>query len=117
MRISDWSSDVCSSDLGNYDAYRHYRNDSRYRERRLSREDRVYRGSDGRYYCKHDDGTTGLIVGALGGGVIGTVIAPGGSGLLGTLLGAGAGALVGQGTHTGDARWTKRLRPRRGHKG
>src|SRR3546814_3180207 len=31
---------------GNYDAYRHYRNDSRYRERRLSREDRVYRGSD-----------------------------------------------------------------------
>src|SRR3546814_1596625 len=99
MRISDWSSDVCSSDLqapqGNYDAYRHYRNDSRYRERRLSREDRVYRGSDGRYYCKHDDGTTGLIVGALGGGVLGNVIAPGGSGLLGTLLGAGAGALVG----------------------
>src|SRR3546814_10398399 len=80
MRISDWSSDVCSSDLGNYDAYRHYRNDSRYRERRLSREDRVYRGSDGRYYCKHDDGTTGLIVGALGGGVLGNVIAPGGSG-------------------------------------
>src|SRR3546814_20120640 len=102
MRISDWSSDVCSSDLGNYDAYRHYRNDSRYRERRLSREDRVYRGSDGRYYCKHDDGPTGLIVGAPGGAVLGNVIAPGRSGLLVTLLGAGAGALDGRAIDKGD---------------
>ncbi|WP_425454967.1 glycine zipper 2TM domain-containing protein [Hephaestia caeni] len=70
----------------------------------MSREDRVYRGSDGRYYCKRDDGTTGLIVGALGGGVLGNVIAPGGSGLLGTLLGAGAGALVGQAIDKGDAK-------------
>ncbi len=88
----------------NYDAYRHYRNDKRYRERRLSREDRIYRGSDGRYYCKRDDGTTGLIVGALGGGVLGNLIAPGGSGLLGTLLGAGAGAIAGQAIDKGDAK-------------
>ncbi|HVI99116.1 MAG TPA: hypothetical protein VM657_08630 [Sphingomonas sp.] len=89
---------------GSYDAYRHYRNDRRYREHRLSREDRIYRGSDGRYYCKRDDGTTGLIVGALGGGVLGNIIAPGGSELLGTLLGAGAGALAGQAIDKGDAK-------------
>src|SRR3546814_19120510 len=30
MRISDWSSDVCSSDLGTTDAYRKLRNTFRY---------------------------------------------------------------------------------------
>ena len=89
---------------GSWDAYRHYRSDSRYRERRLTRNDRIYRGSDGRYYCKRDDGTTGLIVGALGGGVLGNIIAPGGSELLGTLLGAGAGAVVGREIDKGDAK-------------
>lgn len=80
-----------------YDASRYYRNDQRrYRERQLSSNDRVYRGSDGRYYCRHDDGTTGLVVGGIAGGVLGAAIAPGGSGILGALLGAGAGALAGQ---------------------
>src|SRR5690606_40721472 len=35
-----------------YDAARHYRDDPRYRERRLGPDDYVYRGSDGRYYCR-----------------------------------------------------------------
>src|SRR3546814_12268734 len=87
---------------GNYDAYRHYRNDSRYRERRLSREDRVYRGSHGRYYCKHYDATTGPIVGALGGCVLGHVTATGGSGLRGTLLRGGTGARSGRGGERGE---------------
>ena len=82
---------------GGYDAGRYYREDSRrYRERRLSSNDRVYRGQDGRYYCRRDDGTTGLIVGGVAGGVLGNVIAPGGSGLLGTLLGAAGGAVAGR---------------------
>src|SRR5687767_4697083 len=35
-----------------YDAARDYREDADYEERRLSAEDEVFRGSDGRYYCK-----------------------------------------------------------------
>lgn len=82
---------------GGYDAGRYYREDNRrYRERRLSSNDRVYRGQDGRYYCRRPDGTTGLIVGGVAGGVLGNVIAPGGSGLLGTLLGAAGGAVAGR---------------------
>lgn len=79
-----------------YYADQYYRDGPSYRERRLRRNDSVYRGSDGRYYCKRNDGTTGLIVGALAGGVLGDIIAPGGSSTLGTLLGAGGGALAGR---------------------
>lgn len=80
-----------------YDASRYYRDDNRrYRERRLSSNDRVYRGSDGRYYCRHSDGTTGLVVGGIAGGALGAAIAPGGSGVLGALLGAAGGALAGR---------------------
>lgn len=82
---------------GNYYADRYHRNDSaRYRERRLSPNDRIYRGEDGRYYCRRSDGTTGLIVGALAGGALGNVIAPGGSELLGTILGAIGGGAAGR---------------------
>ena len=85
-----------------WDAARHYRNDYRYQPRRMTRNDRIYRGSDDRYYCKRDDGTTGLIVGGIAGGVLGHVIAPGGSKTLGTIIGAGAGALLGRAVDDGD---------------
>ncbi len=78
-----------------YYADKYYRDDRRYRERRLSERDRVYRGQDNRYYCRRSDGTTGLIVGGVAGGVLGNIIAPGGSEMLGTILGAGAGAIAG----------------------
>jgi len=82
-------------------AERHYYADRYYREghyapRRLGPDDRIYRGRDGRYYCKRDDGTTGLIVGGVVGGLLGNEIAPGGSKTVGTILGAGAGALLGR---------------------
>jgi hypothetical protein len=68
-----------------WDASRYYRRDDRrYRPERLGRNDRIYRGSDNRYYCKRDDGTTGLIVGGISGAVLGTIIAPGESKVLGT---------------------------------
>ncbi|MFT8736794.1 MAG: glycine zipper 2TM domain-containing protein [Zymomonas mobilis] len=67
-----------------------------YRDSRLGPNDRIYRGGDGRYYCHRSDGTTGTIIGALGGGLLGDVIAPGGSKTIGTLLGAGGGALIGR---------------------
>lgn len=74
-----------------------YREDHRHHERRLVRYDEViYHGDDGRYYCHRSDGTTGLIVGAVAGGVIGNQLARGKSAALGTVLGAGAGALIGQ---------------------
>jgi hypothetical protein len=87
-----------------YDAARYYRTGGQYRERRLSRNDRVYRGRDGRYYCRRSDGTTGLIVGGLAGGALGNAIAPGGSETLGIILGAAAGAAIGQQVDRGSAR-------------
>jgi hypothetical protein len=85
-----------------YDAARYYRRDARYKAKRLGRNDRVYRGYDDRYYCRRDDGTTGLIVGGMAGGVLGHIIAPGGSKTLGTIIGAGAGALIGRQVDRGD---------------
>ena len=80
---------------GGYDAQRYYRDSPRYQERQLTENDRVYRGSDGRYYCRRNDGTTGLLIGAVAGGILGNIIAPGDSKTLGTVLGAGGGAVAG----------------------
>ncbi|WP_294352266.1 hypothetical protein [uncultured Sphingomonas sp.] len=87
-----------------YYADRYYRDDPSYRERRLSRRDRVYVGNDGRYYCRRNDGTTGLIVGGLAGGALGAAIAPGGSGLLGALIGGAGGAALGQSVDKNNVR-------------
>lgn len=85
-----------------WDPSRHYRSrGDRRHERRLNRDDRIYRGGDGRYYCRRNDGTTGLVIGALAGGLLGNAI---GGDVLGTLLGAGGGALVGQQIDKGNYR-------------
>ena len=83
-------------DENGYDASRYYRDGPSYRERQLAADDRVYRGSDGRYYCKRNDGTTGLVVGAAAGGIFGNVIDGGHSRTAGTLIGAAVGALAGR---------------------
>jgi hypothetical protein len=88
---------------GYWDAARYYRHDDRrYRPRRLGRNDVIYRGADSRYYCRRDDGTSGLIIGGITGGVLGNIIAPGGSRALGTIIGAGAGAVIGRAIDAGD---------------
>ncbi len=89
---------------GGYDAGRYYRDNSRYSERRLQQNDRVYRGRDGRYYCRRPDGTTGLIIGAAAGGTLGAIIAPGGSEVLGALIGGAAGAVLGREVERGEVR-------------
>lgn len=89
---------------GGYYADRYYRDDARYRERRLNRNDRVYRGQNGQYYCRRPDGTTGLIAGGIAGGVLGNLIAPGDSKTLGTLLGAAGGAVAGSAISKSGAR-------------
>lgn len=73
---------------------RYYR--SGYEPIRVTRNTRIYRGYDDRYYCRRSDGTTGLIVGAALGGLLGNQLDRGGSNLLTTLLGGGAGALLGR---------------------
>lgn len=86
-----------------WDAPQYYR-EGRYEERRLRHDDRVYVGRDGRYYCKRGDGSAGLIVGGIAGGVLGNIIAPGGSKTLGTILGAAGGAAIGSTADRGDVR-------------
>ena len=78
-----------------YYADHYYRHGGRYSDYRMGENDRVYVGQDGRYYCRRSDGTTGLIVGGIAGGVLGNIIAPGGSKTLGTVLGAVGGAAIG----------------------
>ena len=80
---------------GGYYPEHYYRTGPRWQEYRLSDNDRLYRGRDGRYYCRRSDGTTGLIVGGIAGGVLGNIIAEGRSETLGTVLGAAAGAAIG----------------------
>lgn len=87
---------------GGYYADRYYRPGNQYQTRRLSVNDRVYRGNDGRYYCRRSDGTTGLIIGAGAGALLGNAIDNGRSSLLGTLLGAVAGGAVGRSVDRGS---------------
>lgn len=83
-------------DENGYDPSRYYRASPDSRERVLTTDDRVYAGTDGRYYCKRNDGTTGLIVGGATGGILGNVIDGGHSRAVGTLLGGAVGALAGR---------------------
>ncbi|AKM09640.1 glycine zipper 2TM domain-containing protein [Croceicoccus naphthovorans] len=80
------------------------RGDRYYAPRQMRRGDRYWRGDDGRYYCKRDDGTTGLIIGAAGGALLGREIDGGRDRTTGTILGAAAGAIIGRSIDRGDAR-------------
>jgi hypothetical protein len=101
-RRYDW--DRRDPRYGGYYPDRYYRDGRNYQTRRLSYNDRIYRGRDGRYYCRRDDGTTGLIIGAAVGGLLGNRIAPGDSRTIGTIIGAGAGALLGREIDRGEVR-------------
>ena len=65
---------------------------------------RYWRGNDGRYRCKRNNGTTGLLVGGVGGALVGRTIAGGGDKTLGTVLGAAGGALAGRAIDRGGSR-------------
>lgn len=110
---------VAAYDDDDWDDYRDYRRDRRdrrdwrddrrdrreyQRERRLSHRDRVWRGDDGRYYCRRDNGTTGLVVGAIGGALLGRTVDRYGDRSVGTLLGAIGGGLLGREIDRGGAR-------------
>ena len=55
-----------------------------------------WRGRDGRTYCRKSDGTTGLIIGGVGGALLGRTIDTQGDRATGTILGAAGGALLGK---------------------
>lgn len=93
--------------------YREHRGDNRYEnrsnngyyapyqyrrgyDRRLSYNDRVWRGNDNRYYCRRNDGTTGLVVGAGLGALAGSAIASNRDQALGIILGGVAGGVAGR---------------------
>jgi hypothetical protein len=65
---------------------------------------RVWRGKDNRYYCKKENGTTGLLLGGAAGALAGHQIAGSGDRTLGALLGAAGGALLGRAIDLGDSR-------------
>lgn len=87
------------------DHQRMYDNYGRYYEpRRISRSDRMWRGNDGRYYCRRDNGTTGLVIGAGVGALAGHEIAGRGDRTLGAIIGAVGGGLIGREIDRGSVR-------------
>ena len=70
----------------------------------LGRGDRVWRGDDGRYHCRRDNGTTGLIIGGAAGALLGRELDGGRSRTLGTIIGAAGGALLGREIDRGGVR-------------
>ena len=57
---------------------------------------REWRGRDGRLHCRRSDGTTGAVIGAVGGALVGRTIDTHGERGTGTILGAIAGGLAGR---------------------
>lgn len=70
--------------------------------RRLSRADRIWRGDDGRIYCRRDNGTTGLVIGAGVGALAGAELAR--DRTVGAIIGGAAGALIGREIDRGELR-------------
>ena len=64
----------------------------------------MWRGRDGRYYCKRDNGTTGLIIGAGVGALAGHELAGSGDRTLGAILGGVIGGVLGREIDRGDLR-------------
>ena len=99
QRTRDWRS-ARNYDYNRYErGYNNYYADRYYRPGPLyvmHRGDRIYRGHDGRYYCRRSDGTTGLIIGGAAGGLLGNVVDGGRNRVAGTLIGGALGALLGR---------------------
>ncbi|MCJ2184422.1 glycine zipper 2TM domain-containing protein [Novosphingobium sp. 1949] len=77
----------------------HARYDSRGRyvtPPRIARRSDMWRGKDGRYYCRRDNGTTGLVIGAGLGAIAGNQVAGRGDKTVGTIVGGVLGGLIGR---------------------
>lgn len=89
-----------------YDSYGYRGRDDRSRDyaEPIYRDTRIWRGRDGRYYCRKEDGTTGLLIGAAVGGLIGNEVAGRGDRTLGAILGAAGGAILGRAIDRSNSR-------------
>lgn len=100
-------SDGQSYHRGHRDRYRdrrYYGGRGRHYDEPIYRNTRVWRGNDGRYYCRRSNGTTGLIIGAAGGALLGRSVDRYGDRSTGTVVGAALGALLGREVDRGSAR-------------
>lgn len=79
-----------------------YYDDRRYYGERVTRRTRVWQGRDGRYYCRKEDGTTGLLIGAAVGALAGRELAR--DRTLGAVIGAAVGGLAGREIDRSDSR-------------
>lgn len=93
--------------------HRHYDDDHYYDRRgryddyrgdRVYRDTRIWRGRDGRYYCRKENGTTGLLIGAGVGALAGNELAGRGDRTLGAILGAAGGAILGRAIDRSNSR-------------
>ncbi len=92
-----------------YDRYddrddRYYRRAGRNYDEPIYRDTRIWRGRDGRYHCRKEDGTTGLLIGAGVGALIGNEVAGRGDRTLGAILGAAGGAILGRSIDRSNSR-------------
>ena len=65
-RRDDYRQDDHRYPVAAYDSHGRYRD-----PRPLGRQDHIWRGRDGRYHCRRDNGTEGLIIGAAVGALVG----------------------------------------------
>lgn len=70
----------------------------------ISRNDEVWRDTDGRYRCRRADGTVGLVIGGAVGALVGRELDGGRDRTAGTILGAAGGALLGRELERSGAR-------------
>ena len=87
-----------------YKQQRRYAREREYYDEPVYRDTRVWRGNDGRVYCRKRDGTTGLIIGGALGALLGREIDGRGDRALGTILGAAGGAILGREVERGRCR-------------
>jgi hypothetical protein len=91
-------------DRGYYDGRGYYPDRGYYGEPVYART-RVWRGDDGRYYCRHSDGTTGLLIGGVAGALLGREVAGyRGDRTAGAIIGGAIGALAGKAIDSNGAR-------------
>lgn len=111
--LSAFSTSISEDDAVQYSRDRRWRDDRyrgnynggrRYYDEPVYRNTRVWRGNDGRTYCRKKDGTTGLIIGGAAGALLGREIDGGHNRALGTILGAAGGALLGREVDRGGSR-------------
>jgi len=120
VAIPALSATPASAQRHHRDSYQQdYRQDHRgYDNRRYSNDydrsgyytGRSWRDNRGQYRCRRSDGSTGLLIGAVGGALVGRTIDTRGDRSVGTLLGAVVGGLIGNSVERENNRGRYRCR-------